>query len=296
MTQLRQLGANVDRHFFILRRYLRLKNAPSELMVRIVRCVEHGVQVRAHEVLQSDVQLLQFLSTPLTMELQFHVYAPLLLKHPFLKSYTMVDRVAMHRACLEAVSRIALSPGDILFAEGYSGKNMYFLQSGRLHYYPGGFEWPRSKTSEQDRSDSHINTGYLDAGVWFCESSLWCEWTHFGTMIAVNMAETLALDMTAFEKATRSHRLVAKGAQRYGSAFVQRLNEHLVSLDHETVDDVVQLSLDEIEVMASEAFAPRKHHHRPGGGMTSEASRRSDGVEPTEAIQRSESVGPMRRV
>jgi len=276
MTQLRQLSSSMDKHWVMLRRYLRARNTPTALTVRIMRCVEHQLSHRKDEIPESDVALLQHLSKPLQMELLSHIYAPILMRHPFFRRYGQVDPVAMQHVCHSAVQRISLSTGDNLFTEACRGEQMFFVRSGRLRYYPSS-SYSRAVSNTQTQEDStslsHRSSGacrktssaalarsaamkliqefIFDKEEWFCESSLWCPWAHWGSMVAMRMAEVIAVNAPIFADISARYRLVASGAQLYATAFVERLNAAVQEGD---IRDVCQVQEEDLERMALFAF------------------------------------------
>jgi len=264
MTQLRQLNSGIDKGFVMLRRYLRVRRTTPDLTVRIVRCVEHRLSARKGEVPESDVALLQHLSKPLQMELLSHILAPVMTKHPFFRRYAEVDPVAMQRLCLGAVQRVSLSTGDTLFTESCIGDQMFFVRSGKLRYHPSSY-FPsgvqggpaRMRTSSslrRSRACRPVQECICEEGEWFCESSLWCTWAHWGTMVALRMSEVLAVDAKAFACVTALHHFLAASSLRYGSAFVERLNE--VGQDG-PLRDICQFWPEDIDQMAEQAFSRR---------------------------------------
>jgi len=136
MTQLRQITNVFDHNISTLRRYLKSKDIPHALFMRIMKYVEHQLLSKKQQIQESDVELMHIISLPMRQELMLHIYQPFLLKHPFFKTYGKEDRHAMQRICNSVISVVPLSTGDLLFAQKSSHDQMFFLSIGRLHYEP----------------------------------------------------------------------------------------------------------------------------------------------------------------
>jgi len=201
----------------------------------------------------------------------------------------------MQRVCLLAVQRLCLCTGDALFTQATSGEQMFFLRSGRLRYYPGTIRGQQSVTKVEIDSSIHgqfeprmTQTSLAGAsaptafggrpedsertvreGAWFCESSLWCPWAHWGTMVAVKMSEVLALNMAAFVSVTSLHRLVARSSCRYAAAFVQQLN---ANIRDGCVDDISQVPTETLAELARHTFGAKKFEASPGQEFPDESS------------------------
>jgi CRP-like cAMP-binding protein len=211
MTQLRNLSNMFDRNVSLLRRYLKYRQIPHDLSMRVLRYVEHQLSLRKQEIQENDVALLRLLSKPLQMELVQRTFEPTLCQHPFYRCFADTDPHAMKHACNSAVACLLLSAGDTLFTDGSRGKRMFFLVKGRLRYHDGTYP-------------STGNVHELGKGSWCCEGALWTKWVHLGTMTADTDAELLSVESAELAAITSGHEKVVRATYLYGRAYVAYLN------------------------------------------------------------------------
>jgi len=238
MTHLRQLSGMLDKHFSTLRRFLKAKNIPGELTVRILKYAKYRAAAKRVEIQEADVELLHMLSKPLQQELRKEIFAPVLTQHPFFRIYATRDAAAMLHMCSAAISQIELSSGDSLFTEASSAESMIFVLKGRLKYFPmekkskeeaSPKPTPRTTTvsgpPKLSRSATFkaINANIIEEGDWCCEASLWTQWKYTGAMSAISMSKVLTINGLAFAKVTASYERVGGFSVRYGQAFVDML-------------------------------------------------------------------------
>jgi len=211
MTQLRNLSNMFDRNVSLLRRYLKYRQIPHDLGMRVLRYVEHQLSLRKQEIQESDVALLRLLSKPLQMELVQRTYEPTLCQHPFYRCFADTDPQAMKHACNSAVACLLLSAGDTLFTDGSRGKRMFFLVKGNLRYH--------------DQEPLYVGSVHeLGEGSWCCEGAVWTKWVHLGTMTADTDSELLSVDTLELAAVTSGHERVVRAAYLYGRAYVAYLN------------------------------------------------------------------------
>jgi len=152
----------------------------------VTRNAEHALRERAKSMPESVVNLLEFVSEPLRVELHFEMYGPILSMHPFLKEYICECPHVMRRVCHSAMSYAGISRGDVLFNVGEIPKSpqMIIVSDGQLQY-----------NCETDRREA---TYILEAGSWICEACIWVSWVHRGQLIATQYTKIFTLDANAF--------------------------------------------------------------------------------------------------
>lgn len=163
------------------------------------------------------------------MALSEACYAPLLMRHTFFRALAEVDSEAMQEICNGAVHQVALSRGDILFAEALDSRLMFFVLRGKLWYTLHKRQFTNGSTLESDDGPMAPyvpERKTLNEGEWCCEASLWADWTHLGTLRTESMSEVLTINAQHFAEITLARRKVRQSAARYGRAYVERLNEH----------------------------------------------------------------------
>jgi len=242
MTDLRKVSGIYDKNFAMLRRYLRERSISHDLSMRIVRYTEHRVVARKLHTQDTEVKLLDELSTPLRRELVREQYESTLSRHPLFKIVAEVDTIGMQHVC-SIVSRVYFSSGDTAFMEGHYADKMFFVVSGKMRYFPPqGLEnsmsdlqpsitnltvSPSGKQFNLKRQSSYksLDLWTVTQGDWCCEASLWTHWWHAGTLRVAEMSEVLAIESMAFAKVISLHKGVYHNVARYGRAFVLNLNE-----------------------------------------------------------------------
>lgn len=269
MTALKH--SSFDENFSLLRRFLRGRGIPTEVSMRVIRYVEHEVQLQKRQIQEKDVHLLRLLSEPLRMELAKHTYQPVLVRHPFFRYYAHSDPEAIKSLCATALTTSRYSAGDIVFTEGRSQDCMMFLLRGRLRYVPKKQRSfavpnkvqqnslvPRFAALQRWNTTQLLEDLNMEEGDWCSEASLWTRWAHVGTMRALVDSEILLVDSSIFAEVTSSHRKVTRAAASYGQGLVERLN---YGVGEGLLSDLPRVDSVEWEELASAAFA--------GGGYRS---------------------------
>jgi len=132
---------------------------------------------------ESSIELLSLISTPLRRELHFEVHSPLLIVHPFFRTYIDIYPTAIKKVCHEAIRLLTFSPGDIVFTEfeAPTVPRMFWVADGELKYI--------QDVSQQKR---------VCYGNWLSEALLWTRWTHRGTLESKTESELMSLDASQF--------------------------------------------------------------------------------------------------
>eukprot|EP00746_Dinoflagellata_sp_MGD_P067855 gnl/MRDRNA2_/MRDRNA2_28018_c0_seq1.p1 gnl/MRDRNA2_/MRDRNA2_28018_c0~~gnl/MRDRNA2_/MRDRNA2_28018_c0_seq1.p1 ORF type:complete len:924 (-),score=128.16 gnl/MRDRNA2_/MRDRNA2_28018_c0_seq1:67-2673(-) len=260
MTQLRQLNYATHQQFSMLRRFLKEREIPQDLSMRIRRYLEHRVNAQKSRIQEKNIGILVLLSEPLHKELQEQTHKPLLCKHPFFDNYCTVAPQAMRHLCRDAVSTIYLSEGDTVFTAGAKCEQMIFVMDGKLLYEWNG--WTAKCGSRafdfQPTIPRYDNTHsqYLQEGDWCSEACLWANWVHVGTMRAVEMSNLLAIDAERFAEVTIKHTLSLQSMALYAERFVNDLNSAIrdsTDFQGRSSNDLSK-PIEEIEVMCTEIF------------------------------------------
>jgi len=251
MTQLRQLSWKFDKNLSLLRKYLRTHMISAGLSIRILRYVEYRLATNRQEIRESDVYLLNILSTQLNMELVQETYEPILITHPFLHQYALASRAAMRDLCNKATQRVQFSIGDVVFSERTKAEGMLFLLKGRLKYY----RKRRNFTTTLDKMES-----YVQVGEWCSEGSMWTDWEHVGCMVAVENAEALQVHAQKFLDVTKRHQHVLQSTLYYSYHFVQWLNEESSQGE---LSDLHGMERATLEGLVADAFAGDLENRAP---------------------------------
>mmetsp|Transcript_20532 Transcript_20532/g.46115 ORF Transcript_20532/g.46115 Transcript_20532/m.46115 type:complete len:777 (-) Transcript_20532:212-2542(-) len=258
MTQLQQLSSEAPQKMAQLRRYMKTREIPRSLKVRILRYVEHKLTAERRQVQEREVELLELLSDPLTRELKQRIHQPFLVKHPFFEVCSKRDRIALQHICNSALAPIPLSAGDTLFTNRSRDTKMFFCVVGVLDYELAKQKTTVGELSRQANkytmtsSRSAMDQNQLHSKDWCCEPALWTVWMHVGSMHAVSVAEVLALDANSFADVLQRHRGLAKQVLHYAQAFVAQLAE--MALNGSTLSDLALTEAYGLTALAGSSF------------------------------------------
>merc|ERR1712107_213298 len=172
---------------------------------RIKRNAQYVVHKNAKNTPESSVELLNVISRPLRMELDYEVHGPILNWHPFFRFYSEVNFVSMHQVCHTALSRSSLMRGDILFHDGEipAEPKMYFVLSGELQYRRRGKEVQK-----------------VEQKAWISEPVLWVDqWAHHGGFMGKSSCNLLCLNAKTFQFVAMQYRTAMFFPAQYAVAY-----------------------------------------------------------------------------
>jgi len=209
MTRFRNLTTEEDHQFWILRQFLRERNISMGLSARIQRYIRLVSRNEKDHSNQASVQLLNKLSGPLHLELQYELYQPILEMHPCFEVLSFRSPGIIRKVCDECITALNLSKGDVLFEAGECASMMFFQKHGLAKY-------------------EHVNivmgAASVKPGMWFCEAVLWTTWVFRGRMKTRTECELLGIISVRFREALQAHPSLLPFAAEYGHEFVTKLN------------------------------------------------------------------------
>eukprot|EP00747_Dinoflagellata_sp_TGD_P217756 gnl/TRDRNA2_/TRDRNA2_90114_c2_seq1.p1 gnl/TRDRNA2_/TRDRNA2_90114_c2~~gnl/TRDRNA2_/TRDRNA2_90114_c2_seq1.p1 ORF type:complete len:521 (+),score=82.44 gnl/TRDRNA2_/TRDRNA2_90114_c2_seq1:198-1565(+) len=258
MMQLRNMGSENSRQFWLLRRYLRQQGVPNSLTFRVLRYLEYACSSQEEEIPESRLTVLQLLSEQLQEELRYQVSFAAILKHPLFNVMHLVSDVASRGLAGAAFSRKSLSSGDVLFTPKTTATHMYFVVTGELSY----------KCYSQP-GESKVT---LKAHDWLVEAALWVAWRHRGQARALTDCQIIWVDVNIFADVICKNDAWAPMVVDYARAYIAYLNE----LEIEDLSDVTGTShedfarterflhgLEAIHPEASKYFAAKEPENAP---------------------------------
>jgi len=223
MTALRNMSADENKNFWMLRRYLKQMHIERSLTDRILKYLEFQ-QIKTHnKVTPGQVKLLASLSPIFQDELAHALMAPFLVDHPFFGYVGQADAItktALYRICRVALVPSPCAQAEVLFNPGDEGLLMYFVKNGKFEY----------ALSDGKSIDVH-----LGPKLWFSEACLWTEWRHRGWMVALEPSDAIGLSPAKFSDVFHFHPRPWYMAKHYGTEFVKYMNETPMS----TLTDVM---------------------------------------------------------
>jgi hypothetical protein len=186
MTNLYMMSSQKIVKLATLRRYLRSNQISKNLGLRVTRNAEHSLKEHAQAAPEEDVDLLNYVSQPLRIELHFEMYGPIMQIHPFFEKYMCECPHVMRRVCHTSMAYTGVSRGDVLFNVGEQPRHsqMIIIASGKMEYL-------------FNASGENV-TSVLTAGSWVCEACLWVSWVHRGQLVAKEYTKIFTLDSADF--------------------------------------------------------------------------------------------------
>jgi hypothetical protein len=132
MTLLRNLSADENKQFWLLRRYLKQKNVSRDLTDRIVNYLEFQQIAKHNLVPPTQVVLLGQLSEQFKMEIAHEMYWKTLQVHPLFQYMNNDDimKKSVQRLCFEGFKSCPSAAFEVLYNLGDEGRTMFFVRSG----------------------------------------------------------------------------------------------------------------------------------------------------------------------
>jgi len=213
MTRLQMVAGKQSMQFTMLRRYLEEKAVSADLKVRIMRTVQHRVKEQERHTAEGDVNLLEHLSEPLKIHLNFELRSKTFSWHPFMKRFCSSHPEVMGKVCHSCVSFTSVSSGDIVFSQGEQPDHgqMLFVEDGT-------FVYRRTKGTTKEV--------IVYREQWIAEAFLWTTWVHRGTLEGKAESRLLELDSEKFQRVLSQFLTAEIAPIQYAKHFVEYLNSH----------------------------------------------------------------------
>lgn len=183
MMNLRNLGAEDNKQLWLLRRFLKQRDIPFTLVLRVTTYLEYKCATQKKRIQERDIRLLALLSQPLKDELHYEFNIPLMRGHPLFDMLCTDLEVLMHRLCRTALQSHSLAYFDTVFDSGEAADRMYFFLVGGLTY---------------TFADGNTLDPPIQVGEWICEATLWTSWRNMGELRAASESELLSIDASEF--------------------------------------------------------------------------------------------------
>jgi len=217
ITKLMSIKSTRTRKMWLLKGFLRQHGFPADFRDRVLRYVQTAVGAHRDRILREDVELLKVLSKPLREEVQSILQLTTMKVHPLLRLLSTANPPMMRNLCIEAVSEVVYSRGDIIFTYGERMDKMIFVVSGVCSY-----EKVHKGEDDVPRPDKHPDfLGPMDS---LCEAALWTRWQCRGTLSADADCELLEIDGSSFRRCVTGHHILTHVVRQYAEAFLEDLN------------------------------------------------------------------------
>eukprot|EP00927_Polykrikos_kofoidii_P078610 TRINITY_DN75414_c0_g1_i1.p1 TRINITY_DN75414_c0_g1~~TRINITY_DN75414_c0_g1_i1.p1 ORF type:complete len:820 (+),score=100.44 TRINITY_DN75414_c0_g1_i1:44-2503(+) len=207
MTKLRNVSADEWKSCWVLRCYLKQRNASKDLSLRILRYVEFVHRQRRNHISESCVDALELISEPLRQELNYEVCSPQISVHPCLRFICSEHRLPAQQVFSNALAHHGLAVHDVLFSRGTAAGCAYFITKGTAVY---------------ERSGLHHIVKDHD---WFSETALWSLWRYAGDLVAETESAFVSLDAVRFAEVMQRYPTVWAVVAKYAERYVSHVND-----------------------------------------------------------------------
>eukprot|EP00403_Amphidinium_massartii_P007630 CAMPEP_0178384750 /NCGR_PEP_ID=MMETSP0689_2-20121128/7676_1 /TAXON_ID=160604 /ORGANISM="Amphidinium massartii, Strain CS-259" /LENGTH=736 /DNA_ID=CAMNT_0020005007 /DNA_START=244 /DNA_END=2454 /DNA_ORIENTATION=+ len=211
-----------------LREFLLQHGTRLGIRLRVVRQVQDRMVQHGKVFVESDVEALSLISGTLLRELRHSLYSRLVMQHPLLHSWRLLQADSIKVLCNEGVYFRVLLPDDELFATGAPAQRAYVVQDGSLSYtqtYTEGFVDHEAEAVED-----------LHEGAWISEAAWWCHWFHVGTACALSPTTLLSLPAETVLSTMYRDPVVCAISIEYGINF----HKHIIYKDAVVTDTNLQ--------------------------------------------------------
>lgn len=208
MARLDQLKTEEVSQFRSLRRFLAENQIEQELSHRVMRFLQHSLNVKK-SVQSDDPQVLEMLSKPLQGELQLERHKATFEQNGFFRR--MLKQGGFHpirelrMVAMNCMQPQVMASGDVVFAAGSMANSCFFLAKGSFHY-----------TFEKSYEEL--------SNTWIAEMCLWIPWSYAGDLVAQETSRLFSLDLSAFCKAVAKVDTTREMAVAYAKECVDALN------------------------------------------------------------------------
>jgi len=185
---------------------------------------------------ESDIDVFKKLPQTLLMKMHYEVYQPIITYHPLFDHLSKTCHGFTLELCHNAMTEVAMMPGEELFNFGSEATYMCFVRLGRLAYEVGPL-------GGEDNEE-------LDSGHWVCEPVLWARWQHRGTLQAVTPCKVANLDAARFQCLALRDAFTLKYLQLYAQLYFRKIIEVRCCAP----DQEMWVSFDETQEIAQSAF------------------------------------------
>lgn len=203
-----------------VQRFVHENGVGNRLAAAILKQVRERTDTRG-ELLLKDVPILSALSHPLWRELSYHLFAPKILEHGFLRVCDQVDQSCIKDLCGSAIHEHIVASHDELFSCGDDALISYFVKAGDILYF------------FSEGSNTETQAEYMvEEGDWLAEVAIWLRWQYHGTAIASRPCELLSLSVQDFERVIKAYAEVATLVEAFGrslAAYLKRVPANCVT-------------------------------------------------------------------
>jgi len=182
MTTIRNMNQDINKQFWLLRRFMKQRDVPKSVATRVIRYLEYVAAKSSEKVQISSIKLVNGLSLQLQEELNYHLSYERISRHPFYRHVRGNMEPLLLKICNLCLKQYTLAVDDVLFRLRDEGTHMYFQVTGEVEY----------------RLMDHHAVAPLQDYEWLAEAVLWLPWKHMGRATARRETELVGIDGQKF--------------------------------------------------------------------------------------------------
>jgi len=210
MTALRNMNADVNKQFWMLRRYLKQQKVTRLVGRRILKYLEYVVERKQGKVQPGTIGILAMLSEQLREELTYEMTYPKAADQPFFQYFTAFPlmSIVVRKICSSALKNKVIARGDHLFYPGDEATHVYCFLGGDMDYLEDDLRHMDPPVEQKE---------------WIAEPAFWVPWKHLGRFRAMGESELIAIDVRSFVDECCKSVVSWKVARRYGEIYLDLL-------------------------------------------------------------------------
>jgi len=264
MMDLQRIMSDHKKASRLLNRYLDMHKTTSWSTAFLARFhLEKAIHNKA--AMSDEADIVKLLPDHVRGQLLHEVRMPLLRRQRLFLDLDEHFKQAARGICKDAVTLSSVQCTEVVFEKGELGKWMVFVEEGSMRYTK--VDGLRHQLTQVLHDGPHLETKFsiraaireqlgskrkarkfssfegteLTHGAWAGEASLWVDWKHAGTLIAVVDSTVLKVESETFETTLKQHPEVYHFTAVYAWYF------HLELSEEGNPSDVMELNLDLID-------------------------------------------------
>lgn len=231
MTALRNMNADTNKQFWMLRRFLKQQNVTKPVGRRILKYLEYIIEKKQGKVQQAAIRILNMLSGQLQEELSYELTSKHLMNGAFFQYYLGFPHmdVTVRKVCSVAMKKVTFATADVLFYTGDEASQVYCFVGGDIDIV----------------ADETVVDPPVEELEWIAEIALWTPWKHMSMCQANYESDIITVSINKFVEECNKSVISWSLAAKYGKKFLETLEELDVPpgdlMRHSEVKDAMQI-------------------------------------------------------
>jgi hypothetical protein len=207
LLRMSSLKADINKQFWLLRRYFQQNQVQTPLALRILLYLEYANKRRIDFVEEDRIPMLELLDDKLKLELKYDVNFGSLVRHPLLKWAHSVSEDIISSFVDKVIISEWLTKEAVHFRAAETAEHMSVVNRGILLYQREGYDDVR-----------------IQADDWTCEQALWTHWACRGKLFARCDCNLLLIAVEQFGETVKANEMLWPVMTCYAEVYVSMLN------------------------------------------------------------------------